>query len=84
MNIGTKIKKLREERNMSQKDLAFELDISQGAWKTLLLRPTTTIRILQYLFLEILQFTTKWMKILLKRLLIIRFKFHNYLKIKIN
>jgi DNA-binding XRE family transcriptional regulator len=32
MNIGTKIKKLREGCNMSQKDLAFEIDISQGAF----------------------------------------------------
>jgi transcriptional regulator with XRE-family HTH domain len=30
-NIGTKIRKLREAKEMSQKDLAFELEISQGA-----------------------------------------------------
>ncbi|WP_288460870.1 helix-turn-helix transcriptional regulator [uncultured Chryseobacterium sp.] len=30
MNIGTKIKNLREEKHLSQTELAFELGISQG------------------------------------------------------
>ncbi|GAA5088859.1 hypothetical protein GCM10023210_12940 [Chryseobacterium ginsengisoli] len=30
MNIGTKIKNLREEKHLSQSELAFELGVSQG------------------------------------------------------
>lgn len=30
MDIGTKIKKLRDEKHLSQNELAFELEISQG------------------------------------------------------
>ncbi|WP_294223942.1 helix-turn-helix domain-containing protein [Chryseobacterium sp. sg2396] len=30
MNIGTKIKNLREEKHISQNDLAFQLGVSQG------------------------------------------------------
>ncbi len=30
MDIGTKIKNLREEKHLSQSDLAFELGVSQG------------------------------------------------------
>ncbi|SUX43912.1 helix-turn-helix domain-containing protein [Chryseobacterium indoltheticum] len=30
MDIGTKIKKLRDENHLSQNELAFELEISQG------------------------------------------------------